>query len=64
MYKIAATYHVLDQITGAKNITQYSRTPVKWGQWPGTRTHQSTHAIVSRQQSTKYVATYESAGPG
>jgi len=63
VYEIAATHHVLDQITGAEDITPYSRTPVKWGQRPGIRTHQSTHAILSRQQSTKYVASYESAGP-
>jgi hypothetical protein len=55
---------VLGQITGAEDITPYSRTPVKWGQWSGTWTHQRTHAILSRQQGTKYVATHESAGPG
>jgi hypothetical protein len=64
VYEIAATHHVLDQITGAEDITPYSRTPVKWGQRPGTRTHQSTHTILSRQQGTKYVASHESAGPG
>ena len=64
VYEIAASHHVLDQIAGAEDITPYSRTPVKWGQWSGTRTHQGTHAILSRQQGTKYVAAQESAGPG
>jgi hypothetical protein len=64
VYEIAATHHVLNKITRAEDITLYSRTPVKWGQWPGTWTHQSTHAILSRQQGTKYVATQESAGSG
>jgi len=64
VYEIAATNHVLHQITGTKDITPYDSTPVKWGQWSRTWTHQSAHAILGRQQGTKYVATHESAGPG
>jgi hypothetical protein len=62
VYKIAAAHHVLDQITGVQNITSYSRTPLKWGRWPGTWTHQRTYTILSRQQGTKYMATDKSAG--
>jgi hypothetical protein len=63
VYEIATTFHVLDQITRAENITLYSRTAVMWGQWPGTWTHQSTYAVLSRQQGTQNVASHESAGP-
>src|SRR6202011_5067187 len=62
--KITAAHHVLDQLSSALDIPPYRGTALKWGQWPGTWTHQRAHAILSRQQCTKYVAPHKSAGSG